>query len=261
MKDRHQYTTARKKIVNWRNARRLTQKLLDKYLYRKTQEFGHIGSHVAMHARMLRSSYRLRDSYTPLELCGPFVYYPLHVPGDMALTLRSPHLLDQLALIDFICRSVPWGHQVVVKEHPAMVGAVDSGRLIDLLTRHDNLRLLPPATNNYKVIAGARAVVSVNSKSGAEAGLVGKPVIVLGDAFYRNAPIALPVERLQDLPQALARVLDPAFVMAPTDVVQRYFAAVWSHTHPGELYVPEATNVHTFAASMLAATTPVDPVR
>lgn len=253
LKDKHQYTTARKKIVNWRNARRLAQKLVDKHVHGKRQEFGHIGSHVSVHARMLYNSHRLRHSYTPLEQCRSFVYYPLHVPGDMALTLRSPHLLDQLALIDYLCRNVPYGYRVVVKEHPAMVGAVDAGRLNELLARHDNLRLLPPSTNNYAVLGAAAAVVSVNSKSGAEAGLVGRPVLVLGDAFYRQAPFATPVDRLQDLPETLARALDPAFEPPASEWVQRYFAAVWKRTFPGELYVPEPGNVATFADSMLAA--------
>lgn len=256
LKDRHQYTTARKKIVNMRNARRLVQKLVDKHVHGKKQEFGHIGSHVAVHARMLRNSHRLRHSYTALEDCGRFVYYPLHVPGDMALTLRTPHLLDQLALIDFICRSVPYGHRIVVKEHPAMVGAVDARRLIELLHRHDNLRLLPPATNNYKVLAEAAAVVSVNSKSGAEAGLVGKPVIVLGDAFYRRAPFSTPVDRLQDLGRELARALDPAFHVPDAGTVQRYFAAVWQRTQPGELYVADPANVRQFTDSLLANVVP-----
>lgn len=252
LKDKHQYTTARKKIVNWRNARRLVQKVVDKHLHGKKQEFGHIGRHVAVHARMLHNSHRLRHSYTPLQDCGRFVYYPLHVPGDMALTLRSPHLLDQLALIDFICRSVPYGHRVVIKEHPAMVGAVDAGRLMELLRRHDNLRLLPPSTNNYKVLAAAEAVVSVNSKSGAEAGLVGKPVLVLGDAFYRQAPFAIPVERLQDLGPTLKRVLSPAHRPTDPEQVRRYFGAVWRHTTPGELYVPDPANVRQFTDSLLA---------
>lgn len=253
LKDRHQYTTARKKIVNWRNARRLVEKLADKHLHGKRQDFGHIGSHVAVHGRMLLNSHRLRDRYTPLESVGRYIYYPLHVPGDMALTLRSPHLLDQLALIDYLCRSIPHGHRLVIKEHPAMVGAVDAKRLIDLLQRHDNLALLPPTTNNYKVLAGADAVVSVNSKSGAEAGLVGKPVLVLGDAFYADAPFTTPVSRTQDIPALLAQVLSPDHQVPPSADVRRYFAQVWHHTHPGELYVPDAANIETFTRSMLGA--------
>ena len=138
-----------------------------------------------------------------------------------------------------------------------MVGAVDAGRMMELLHRHDNLRLLPPATNNYKVLAQAAAVVSVNSKSGAEAGLVGKPVIVLGDAFYRHAPFAIPVDRLPDLGPALLRVLAPGYVGPSGDQVRRYFAAVWSHTAPGELYVPDPANVRVFVDSLLGVTTSV----
>jgi hypothetical protein len=73
MKDQHQYTTAWKKIVNLRNAKRLFRKLVDKHVHGKTQEFSYIGGHVKTHARMLFSSLRLKRHYTPLESCGPMV--------------------------------------------------------------------------------------------------------------------------------------------------------------------------------------------
>lgn len=250
-KDRHQYTTAWKKIVNLRNFKRLSQKLADKYLHGKKQEFGYIGSHVKTHARMLWSSHLLRKHYASLDSCKRFVYYPLHVPGDMALTLRTPQLLDQLALIDFICRAVPHTHLVVIKEHPAMVGAIDAKRLVQLLARHDNLRLLPPSTNNYEVLPRTDAVVSVNSKSGAEAALLGKPVVVLGDAFYRDSPLVRYVDRLQDLPDAIAATLAPDFQAASPELVERYFSAVWKRCVPGELYVTEERNVRSFTAGLL----------
>ena len=250
VKDRHQYTTAWKKIVNVRNAKRLLQKLVDKHIHGKTQEFGYIGGHVRTHARMLFSSLRLKRQYTPLESCGPMVYYPLHVPGDMALTLRTPHLLDQLALIDYLCRSVPHTHRIVIKEHPAMVGAIDARRVVDLLQRHDNLRLLPPATNNYAVLRRADAVVSINSKSGAEAALLGKPVLVLGDAFYRRSSLVTQVNRIQDLPAAISSALLPSEPV-PAEQVLRYFAGVWQNCLPGELYVASDANVETFTRSLL----------
>lgn len=252
-KDRHQYTTAWKKIVNLRNARRLVEKLIDKHWQGKQQEFGHIGSHVRTHARMLWNSQRLSGSYTPLEVVDRFVYYPLHVPGDMALTLRTPHLLDQLSLVDQICRSVPATHRVAIKEHPAMVGAVDAERLLALLRRYDNLVLLPPSTNNYAVLRTCDAVVSINSKSGAEGALIGKPVIVLGDAFYTNSPIVRTVERVQDLPVVLTEVLSSDAAGAPAEVVERFLAAVWARSYPGELYVADAGNVARFGQSMLMA--------
>jgi capsule polysaccharide export protein KpsC/LpsZ len=142
---------------------------------------------------------------------------------------------------------------VAIKEHPAMIGAIDADRLIGLVERHDNLVLLPPSTNNYAVLRRAAAVVSVNSKSGAEAGLLGKPVIVLGDAFYREAPFAVPLDSVSELEASLQAVLSGDRAAASDERVRRWFAALWPLTLPGELYVPEAGNVETFTASLIEA--------
>lgn len=251
-KDRHHYSTAFRKVLNWKNFRRLLVKLLDKHVFGKRQEFGYIGRHVRVHLNMLRNSLRLRGRYTPLEEIGRFVYYPLHVPADMALTLRSPQYLDQLALVDYLLRVVPYTHKVAIKEHPAMIGALDARRLCEMLDRYDNLCLIAPSTNNYNVLRAADAVVSVNSKSGAEAILLGKPVIVLGDAFYRGAPFVARVDDVTALPKALAGAFERD---RSVDVgeVGRYFEAVWQDSQPGELYVATPENVLIFVDSMLSA--------
>jgi capsule polysaccharide modification protein KpsS len=253
-KDAHQYASASRKIVNIRNVKRLMQKLADKHLHGKRQEFGHIGQHVVTHARMLIDSYRLSGSYTPLDALGRFVYYPLHVPGDMALTLRSPQFLDQIAFVDYLARSVPRTHRIAIKEHPAMVGAIDANRLLALLSRYDSVALLPPTTNNFDVLRRADAVVTINSKSGAEAALLGKQVLVMGDAFYRDSPLVEAVEHLDQLESAVARaVATPDTPAHGRDEIEQYFELVWRHTLPGELYVPESSNVRIFTDSLLAA--------
>lgn len=249
-KDRHQYTTAVRKIVNWRNARRLLQKSVDKHLLGKHQEFGHIAHHALTHARMLANSVRLRTRYTPLARAGRFVYYPLHVPADMALTLRSPEYLDQLALVEWLLRSVPATHAVAIKEHPAMIGAIDARRTLALFDRFDNLLLLPPSTNNFDVLSACDAVVSINSKAGAEAMLLGKPVLVLGDAFYRTSPAVRALDHVRELPGALAAAL-AAPPRADAEHVAAWLQSVWDASYPGELYVPAAANVETFCDSLL----------
>lgn len=252
-KDRHQYTTAFRKVVNLRNARRLMEKLVDKHLHGKHQEFGYISRHVAVHSRMLLNSLRLKGSYTTLDEVGPFVYYPLHVPADMALTLRSPQYLDQLALIDYLVRTVPATHKIAIKEHPAMIGAIDARRLKAMLACYDNLLLLPPSTNNYKVLRQADAVVSVNSKSGAEAALLGKPVLVLGDAFYAGSPLVKQVKAVTELPEILVSTLAKSTLEPDHDLTARYFQTVWRYSLPGELYVPEQGNVALFTQSLMTA--------
>lgn len=137
-----------------------------------------------------------------------------------------------------------------------MVGAIDAQRVIELLKRHDNLRLLPPSTNNYAVLRAAGAVVSINSKSGAEAALLGKPVIVLGDAFYRDSTLVQRIDRLQDLPSAVSTGLTRGATPVRQNDIEAYFADVWQQCVSGELYVPEAENVRAFTQGLLQAIRP-----
>lgn len=252
-KDSHHYAAATRKVFNGRNARRIVEKLVDKYIYRKEMEFGYIGHHAATHLKMVRNSQRLRRHYTSPEALGRFVYYPLHVPGDMALTLRSPEFLDQLALVDYLARSVPHTHRIAIKEHPAMIGALDAGALLDLVKRHPNIALLPPTTNNYVVLRGCEAVVSVNSKSGAEAALLGKPVLVLGDAFYSDSPLAERVD-LHEIGAKLDLIAAGQWQQSSSNRVESFFELVWKASVPGELYVAERANVELFVEGLQTRT-------
>lgn len=253
LKDRHQYRSVTQKIINLRNLRRLAEKLYDKHVLGKRQDFGYVWGHVSAHLRMLLNVARLAGNYTSIFEAGRFVYYPLHVPADVALTLRSPEYLDQLALIDYLARCMPYTHRLAIKEHPAMIGAIDGRRLRELLNRHDNLVLLSPKTNNYEVLRAADAIVSVNSKSGAEAVLLGKPVLVLGDAFYRDSPMVRPVNRLEEMSVLLNGLLSMPPPTTRPEFVESYFQRVWDATLPGELYVARKDNVEQFVASLLSA--------
>lgn len=249
-KDRHQYSAALKKVLNLSNGQRLAEKLWDQYALGKHQEFGHNLRHARVHAAMALNAMRLRRLYKPIP-DAPFVYYPFHVPADMALTLRSPDFLDQITTVDFLLRTIPDSHVLVVKEHPAQIGAIAADRLFQLARRFDNLVLLAPQTNNYTILNRADAVISVNSKSGAEALLLGKPVVVMGDAFYRSCPLVYAIDRLADVPDRLREALRGG----PFDPVKAapYFESAWRQSFPGELYICEPETLDTFAASLREA--------
>ena len=253
LKDSHQYNAVTHKIFNQRNSVRLVQKLVDKYLLGKHQEFGHIGHHVRTHLRMLASSFRLRPHYRSLDGLEDFVYFPFHVPADMALTIRAPQYLDQLALVGQIASVLPPGVKLAVKEHPAMIGAMDARRLVALLAQHDNLVLLDATCNNYDVLGRARLVVSVNSKSGAEALLVGTPVIALGDSFYKQSGIAYSVEQLDEARKLIAELLAERKQGPDRARVESFFQRVWESSYPGELFVATPENARLFGSSLIEA--------
>jgi hypothetical protein len=252
-KDKHHYSSAMAKIANVRNIFRLIEKIRDKYLLNKYQEFGYLVHHVTTHVRMLRNAMRLKSSLTPLSQLTQFVYFPLHVPGDMALTLRSPEYLDQLTLIEQILRATPLGIDVAVKEHPAMIGACDGERLLEMRRRYPQLKILPPTTNNYEVIKASSLVVSINSKSGVEALLLEKPIIVLGDAFYTSCPLVTRIQTPADLKGIIPSLLKN-YRVPNEELLVTYLCSVWEACSAGELYVSEADKICEFCDSLIAQT-------
>lgn len=138
---------------------------------------------------------------------------------------------------------------LAIKEHPALIGAADRRRMLQLLTQRDNVRLLDPQINNYKVLSQADAVVTVNSKSGAEALLLGRPVIVLGDAFYTDCSLVRKLDSFSVLPEVLREILTMPPKLDPFDI-HRYFQDVWNVSYPGELYDLSKDNVLMFSQSL-----------
>lgn len=245
-KDKHHYNKASKKLANLGNIKRLVQKLIDQYIYKKHQEFGHNWVYVVIHLRMFINAWRLRKKYSSLTECEEFIYFPFHVPNDVAITLRSPEYLDQLALVEYLLRTLPAGVNIAVKEHPAMIGAIDASRLIRMLKMYDNLKLIAPSTNNYNVLKQAKAIVSINSKSGAEAAMLGKPVFVLGNAFYENSPLVTRVDSLRELPDVINNFKDNS-----KEQIEIYFQSVWEQTSAGELYVNEQKNIKNITQTLV----------
>ncbi|NEO82912.1 MAG: capsule biosynthesis protein [Spirulina sp. SIO3F2] len=250
-KDRNHYRKPIYKLTDSRNWQRLIQKSIDRYVLGHQEEFSYIGGHVGRHLRMWLNAQRLATDYQQIPDNFPFVYYPFHVPADVALTLRSPEYLDQYALIDYLARSIPNHCQLVIKEHPALVGGIHYKRLRGLLNKYDNLVLLNPGINNYEILKCSAAVVTVNSKSGAEALLLGKPVIVLGNAFYTESDLVIKPTQLSDLPILLAKAVSEPPLL-DSDKIKRYFQSVWSASYSGEIYSLDSKNIMDIVTALMS---------
>jgi capsule polysaccharide export protein KpsC/LpsZ len=174
------------------------------------------------------------------------------VPADVALTIRSPQYLDQLSVIDYLARIVPHTHDVLIKEHPALIGAMDRRRMVRMLGTRDNVHLVDPRVNNYEIMRRAEAIVTINSKSGAEGLLIGRPVLALGDAFYSTCDLVRRVSSLDALASSLRGVLrESEGEVLEQASIRRYFQDVWDASWPGELHVSGEENAAALAASLL----------
>jgi len=178
-----------------------------------------------------------------------YIYYPLHVPADFALTIRSLEYLDQYSFLDYAAKVTPVTHRLLIKEHPAHIGGLDSYRIRQLLKQNDNLWLVDPRVNNFDVMQRAEAVLTINSKSGAEALLLGKPCIVLGDAFYRGSRLVRPIDSLRELEPALAEALRSGD-LSDQESIERFFQNVWDSSYPGELFDCTEANIVEISRSI-----------
>jgi hypothetical protein len=241
------------KIVNWDNLAKLWRKLINKYMHRHRHEFDFIWRYSWRHARMYlnrRLNALLYTNFDTDARAARYVYFPFHVQLDYALTIRCPEYLNQLALVDYLCSILPSDVSLYIKEHPASIGGFGYGELRRLLHRHKNLRLIHPSVNSYDLAEKSSLIVTINSKAGAEALVMGKPVIVLGDAFYTHSGLATYVANPRDLEQALRRQLsDKPIVTTPQQMLD-FFQRVWRHTYAGELYNLDDVNVESFAADI-----------
>ena len=246
-KDAWQYKGVFGKILNLRNFKRLGTKLWQKYVLGEREEFSHIRAYVRRHTRMMENRILLNSKYSQIPT-EPFIYFPLHVPMDVALTVRSPFFLDQVALLDFLSRSVPFGYKVAFKEHPALVGSVDRSRIKALLHERQNVVMLHPTLNNFEVVRKAAAIVTVNSKSGAESLLLGKGVVVLGDSFYTDSSLVYRPQGWRDVGDSIKAALAHRPDIAK---IESFFQAAWDQSYPGEIYSLRENNCEVFADSII----------
>jgi hypothetical protein len=158
-----------------------------------------------------------------------YVLFPLHFQPETTTLVCAPFFVDQLSLIEDIARCLPVGVRLYVKEH---FGSIGRRPLADYrrIQRVWNARLISPRANSFDLIAGADAVVTITSTMGWEAILFERPVICLGEVFYKTFPL---VVRAGDIPKTAWPALFSSTLRdwrPDRELLLRYIAAVLAGT-------------------------------
>jgi hypothetical protein len=235
-------------ILNITNIKKLARKLSHKYVVDKQEEYNAIGWYVLWHLQRVYRRKVLNRRYIGELPDEPYVYYPFHVPLDFQLTTRCPQFLDQLYIVDYIARTLPPGHLLLVKEHPASVGAYSSSRIKEIL-KLGNVRIVNPAVNSYDIINRARCVVTVNSKVGAEAIMQRRPVVTMGASFYRGKGLTVDVDEVNQLPGAIDEASGKG--QLDKEKVVEFLSKVYRWSRPGEIFLDSPENVEEFSGSLM----------
>ncbi len=111
-----------------------------------------------------------------------FVFYPMQVSSDTQIKLNSTvNNLD--AIQSAYNKSVELGKSLVVKVHPAEVSQIE---VDEMLKMKATLSFFVSNENTIDLLEKSAQVVTINSTVGLEAMVLGKPVVVLGRALYKD---------------------------------------------------------------------------
>ncbi len=239
-----------KKLFQISNIKKLYNKLAYKYIFRYRQEYEWIGNHVSRSVRQYVNRIRFGSRYSRQIPEVPFVYFPFHVQLDYQLTIRNPEFLNQLALVRHLAEVCPNRFKVVVKEHPVTIGGFNYSEFKKLITDNTNIVVLHPMINTHDIVKKADAVVTINSKVGAESLLYNKKVVCLGNGFYWNSNVVTKIDGFQDLQKWLVQLKDGVIADPDKDRILKYFSYVMSQSYPFELYEHSPENLKNFFTSM-----------
>ncbi len=178
------------RLFSRKNFKRALEKYISSIFLNKHYEFGSINFYIYKFILLTISSIILKSFYFSIFSSKlknkKIIYYPLHVPSDMSLTIREPKFFNQLLLCENILKKIGKDKVLLIKEHPTMKGSLNIIEFLKLKIKYKNLFLIDPKISNYKITKISNLVYTVNSKAGFEAILQGTKTKVLGRSFYKN---------------------------------------------------------------------------
>ena len=114
-----------------------------------------------------------------------YFLFPLHMQGEW-----SNHIIMGLgyshieSLIKHIAQCLPPMHKLYVKEHVSMF-AEHSFKFYKELKQFRNVKLISPFEDTFQLIRNSKGICTIGSTMGFEGLLLDKPVILLGEPWYR----------------------------------------------------------------------------
>ncbi len=168
----------------------LVKKIKDILIFNHS-EFSNLKFHIKDYLiRVKNSIINLKVKKIDLNNAFNFIYYPLHVPLDFALTHRAIEKIDQISNLKKI---IPSGSKLILKEHPLVFSKYDYSmikkKLINLKVDFFDKNL-----SSLEISKKAKCALTINSKSGLEFLCINKPVFSIIKNYYTRRGLAIYVK-------------------------------------------------------------------
>lgn len=160
-----------------------------------------------------------------------YFFYPLHIPSDAQILVRSPQYKNQLTLLENLNNHLPIGYKLYVKEHPNYEGGTTISELRKI-RKLSNVKVIDAKINSHDLIKNSKGIITINSNVGWEALLYEKPVIVLGKAFYDISGLTFNVRDFYELPEVIKKAVSQKF---DREKMYKFVNATLTNILPGHM--------------------------
>ena len=153
------------------------------------QQLVKIGKRFRRRFALVRTRYEFSRVQNIFNLPENFVFFPLHVQPELAVSPLGGHFEEQLEAIRLVARYLPSGWRIIVKEHPdqSVYWHRPTGFYRDL-TQVPQVDFVSPNYSVDELIKVCRAVITISSSIGRQAIITGRPVGLLGSTWWSSAP-------------------------------------------------------------------------
>lgn len=140
----------------------------------------------------------IRNYYTSPCSGEDFLLYPLHFHPESSTSILSGTYLNEFEVIQNIAFNLPQGVKLYVKDHISAYGypSIEFYRKLSCLP---NVEILAPEAPTKKLIKESKAVITLTSTVGYEALLMGKPVFLFGEVFYKSHKNVIKIENPKNI--------------------------------------------------------------
>lgn len=159
----------------------------------------------------------------------PFVFCPLQVPDDTQLKMFGGWVknIDRfIDLLELAAEALPDGWHLRFKEHPSSKVSLTAA-LEQAARAQPGKIVIDNSTDTFQQVAASRAVITLNSSVGLQAFWYDKPVLVLGQAFFRMPELITPVDSMSELFQTFRYIEEVGYDPSARDVFMNYLDRVY----------------------------------
>ena len=146
--------------------------------------------------------------YKKINDSEKFLFFGFHLLTESTVTYRAQPFTNQKILIEMISRVLPYDHYLYVREHPHWPEKY-SYKFLKTLKSFPNVKIISPKLSIHDILSKTKGVITLNSSSGIEALMYGKPVLsFISNIYVGHHSSAIKCSNLFELGKKLTELIN-----------------------------------------------------